>query len=152
VEDAGSRNGTVVNGVGLQSGDRRVLVSGDRLLFGGFLLSFYDPASTSVADNNAGVVLDERANEVRIGGEQVALTPKEYVLLRLLLTVPGAVVARDDIARVVWPEFSGQVADYNIDNLIARLRQKVERDSGSLARIVSVKKRGYRLLLGEVFG
>jgi DNA-binding response OmpR family regulator len=149
VEDARSRNGTFVNGVGVPPGEQRPLVSGDRLMVGGFYLGFRDPASTVVTDSNPGLVLEDRTGEVHIGGRLVSLTPKEYVLLRLLIGQAGTVYARDDIARVVWPEFDGQVADYNIDNLVARLRQKIERDPNASARIVSVKKRGYRLMLGE---
>ncbi len=149
VEDAQSRNGTFVNGVGVQVGGTRTLVSGDRVSVGGFNLSFHDPASTVVADSNPGVVLEDRTGEVRVGGQLLALTPKEYVLLRMLLAQPGAVCGRDDIARLVWPEYAGQVADYNIDNLVARLRQKIEREARSGARIISVKKRGYRLILEE---
>jgi pSer/pThr/pTyr-binding forkhead associated (FHA) protein len=136
VEDASSRNGTFVNGVGVAPGDQRVLVSGDRLMVGGFYLSFQDPASTVVSDKNPGVVLEDRTGEVRVGGQSVALTPKEYVLLRMLMNQPGAVCARDEIAQVVWPEYEGQIADYNIDNLVARLRQKIERGPHASARIV----------------
>jgi pSer/pThr/pTyr-binding forkhead associated (FHA) protein len=149
VDDIHSRNGTFVNGVGIPPGDPRSMATGDRILVGGFYLSFHDPASTVVADSNPGIVLEDRTGEVRVGGQLVALTPKEYVLLRMLLSQPGNVCGRDDIARLVWPEYAGQVADYNIDNLVARLRQKIERDQHSSARIVSVKKRGYRLLLGD---
>ena len=60
VEDARSRNGTFVNGVGVQQGEARLLVSGDRLLVGGFFLNFHDPASTVVADSSPGLVLDDR--------------------------------------------------------------------------------------------
>jgi pSer/pThr/pTyr-binding forkhead associated (FHA) protein len=149
VDDARSRNGTFVNGMGVPVGQARVLVSGDRVSVGGFQLTFYDPASTVVADSNPGIVLEDRTGEVRVSGQLLSLTPKEYVLLRMLLAQPGAVCGREDIALLVWPEYGGQVADYNIDNLVARLRQKIEREARSTARIISVKKRGYRLVLEE---
>jgi pSer/pThr/pTyr-binding forkhead associated (FHA) protein len=149
VDDARSRNGTYVNGMGVLAGQGRVLASGDRLSVGGFHLTFHDPASTVVADSNPGIVLEDRTGEVRVGAQLISLTPKEYVLLRMLLAQPGAVCGREDIARVVWPEYGGQIADYNIDNLVARLRQKIEREARSTARIISVKKRGYRLIVEE---
>ena len=85
---------------------------------------------------------------MRVLGELITPTPKEYVLLRLLLGNVGQVCARDEIARTVWPEYEGQVADYNIDNLVARLRTKVQRPGKGAVRIVAVKTRGYRLMVG----
>jgi pSer/pThr/pTyr-binding forkhead associated (FHA) protein len=146
VRDLGSRNGTFVNGT-------RVLEScevttGDQLSFGGVHLRFHDGASTVTTNPVRLLRLDDRTAEVHVLGQLISPTPKEYLLLRLLFANVGAVCGRDEIARTVWPEYEGQVADYNIDNLVARLRPKVERPAQGAVRIVAVKTRGYRLVLG----
>src|SRR6202011_4874393 len=99
--------------------------SGDVVTIGEFRLQFHDPASTAIAEVAQGLAFNDSLAEVRIGGELVNLPPKEYVLLRLLMERPGQVCGREEIARGVWPEYEGQVADYNIDNLVTRLRHKI---------------------------
>ena len=79
----------------------------------------------------------------------LGVTPKEFTLLRMMTEKPGIICERDEIARAVWPEYEGQVADYQIDNLVARVRHKVERRARAGVRIIAVKKRGYRLVLSD---
>ncbi|HLZ25919.1 MAG TPA: FHA domain-containing protein [Chloroflexota bacterium] len=148
-QDLHSRNGTFLNGKPLS--EPSTLSSGDIVSIADYELLFTDPASTAVgapARPAAPLVLDDRIAEVRVEGEVVDLAPKEYTLLRLLLEKNGQLAERDEIVRTVWPEHNGVVSDFNIDNLVARLRPKIERP-GSRVHLVAIKKRGYRLLLGE---
>jgi DNA-binding response OmpR family regulator len=146
LRDLDSRNGTFVNGSRVVEPVQ--VATGDQLSFGGVHLLFHDGASTTVTNPVRLLSLNDRTGEVRIVGQLISPTPKEYVLLRLLVGNPGQICARDEIARTVWPEYDGQVADYNIDNLVARLRMKVERHAEGAVRILAVKTRGYRLVLG----
>ena len=147
LRDLASRNGTFVNGSRI--GEPVEVASGDQLSFGGVHLLFHDGASTVSTNPVRLLSLDDRTAEVRVVGQLISPTPKEYLLLRLLLGNLGQICARDEIARTVWPEYEGQVADYNIDNLVARLRMKVERHADGAVRILAVKTRGYRLVLGR---
>ena len=146
--DLSSRNGTLLNGVSLS--EPRPLQTGDVLGIADYELRFTDPASTAVSTPGRPaepLALDDATNEVRVQGQLIELAPKEYALLRLLVQKGGQVAGRDEIAHTVWPEHDGVVDEYYIDNLVARLRRKVERTGGSV-KLVAIKTRGYRLLVG----
>jgi pSer/pThr/pTyr-binding forkhead associated (FHA) protein len=147
LRDLGSRNGTFVNGQSVV--EPIEVASGDRLTFGGVHLQFQDGASTIIARPVRLLSVDDRTAEVRVADRLVSTTPKEYVLLRLLVDRNGQICDRNEIASAVWPEYDGQVADYNIDNLVARLRAKLDDVAAGAVRILAVKTRGYRLVLGS---
>ncbi|MFR6258546.1 MAG: response regulator transcription factor, partial [Anaerovoracaceae bacterium] len=48
------------------------------------------------------IELDDNAKEVRIMGEIINLTPKEYGILKLLMENPGKVFSPSDIYNAVW--------------------------------------------------
>jgi len=85
--------------------------------------------------------IDHRTRTVRIGGEEVALTPKEYDLLAFLASDPGAVLSRDEILRAVWDE-NWWGSTKTLDVHIASLRRKL----GDPDLIVTVRGVGYRLV------
>ncbi len=66
--------------------------------------------------------LAERA--VRLDGQEIDLTPKEYELLVLLASHPGWVFKREVLLQQVWGE-SYEGFDRTIDNHITRLRKKL---------------------------
>jgi DNA-binding response OmpR family regulator len=77
------------------------------------------------------------------------LSAKEFTLLALLYRRVGTVCDKDSIASAVWPECPDQVYDYQIENLIGRLRQKLEIEPGAGALIETARGRGYRLLSSD---
>lgn len=84
--------------------------------------------------------LDLRAHRVRVEGREVALTPKEYDLLALLATDPGAVRTRDEILEQVWdPHWYGPTK--TLDVHVASLRRKL----GDPSLIETVRGVGFRL-------
>ena len=92
----------------------------------------------------AGLDLDPATHEVHSGGRLVALTPREYAILELLLRRAGAVVTRQSIAEQVWPEAE---ASWNaMEAHVARLRAKLGGDAGVV--IMAVRGTGYRLVAG----
>ena len=85
------------------------------------------------------VNLDERT--VTVDGERVALTFKEFELLKLLLSHPGRVFSRDALMAEVWgTDFCGE--SRTIDMHIRTLRQKL---GGYGEMIETVRGVGYRL-------
>ncbi len=66
--------------------------------------------------------LVERA--VRLDGQEIDLTPKEYELLVLLASHPGWVFKREVLLQQVWGE-SYEGFDRTIDNHVTRLRKKL---------------------------
>ena len=92
----------------------------------------------------AGLQLDPATREVLSGERPVALTPREYAILELLMRRAGAVVPRQAIAEQVWPEAD---ATWNaMEAHVARLRSKLGGDAG--IAIVAVRGTGYRLTGG----
>ena len=156
VRDLGSSNGTFVNGQRLSADESRPLRDGDTLRLGSSELQFHDPSATlrvpglSESVAVAPVFLDHRQQEAYVRGRPLSLAPKEFAFLALLAERPGEVRRRAEIARLVWPEYSGAVSNYNIDVLASRLRQRLSAAAGPEAAgwLVTVKKRGYRLVAG----
>jgi DNA-binding response OmpR family regulator len=89
--------------------------------------------------------LDPLAREVRIDGELVALSQKEFGLLRTLASEPTRVFTREELLRGVWG-FQSLVATRTLDSHASRLRKKL---SGGRQRfVVNVWGIGYRLIDG----
>lgn len=68
--------------------------------------------------------VDMARREVRLGGELVALSRKEYLLLALLVRHAGRVVTQPQILREVWGPTHQQDTHY-LRILVAKLRQKL---------------------------
>jgi len=90
------------------------------------------------------VTMDIGRRHVTVAGREVTLSPKEFDLLRVLLSHPGRVLGRDFLLNQVWGEdFFGDTR--TLDVHIRWLREKVEDDPSSPRRILTVHGVGYRL-------
>jgi DNA-binding response OmpR family regulator len=88
--------------------------------------------------------IDRRTHRVKVSGEEVALTPKEFDLLALLATDPGAMVTRREILSEVWdPHWYG--TSKTVDVHVASLRKKL----GDPTWIETCRGVGFRLALTE---
>ena len=82
--------------------------------------------------------LDSNSHEVRIAGNFMDLTPKEFDLLRLLLLNTGRVLTRDMLLEKIWGyEYAGDTR--TVDVHIRRLRTKVGKDYIKTVRGVGYK-------------
>jgi DNA-binding response OmpR family regulator len=70
--------------------------------------------------------IDLAAREVWIDGDRVALTAKEYELLRRLASEPTRVFTREELLRDVWG-YPCSPRSRTVDSHAARLRQKLDR-------------------------
>lgn len=70
------------------------------------------------------LVVDPRSRRVIVGGEEVALTPKEFDLFALFTSDPGTVFRRETIIDEVW-DHAGFGATRTIDVHVAALRRKL---------------------------
>ncbi len=78
--------------------------------------------------------------QVLVGGQEVSLTPKEFDILRLLISHPGLVLSRGQIQDQVWGmEYLGETR--TVDVHIRTLRQKL---GGCGELIETVRGVGYR--------
>jgi DNA-binding response OmpR family regulator len=96
-------------------------------------------------DRFGSVDVDSGARVVRRSGTQVALTPKEFDTLVLLLRRAGHVVTRAELLQEVWGYEDTDVLTRTVDIHIAELRRKLEDDPAKPRHILTVRKVGYRL-------
>ncbi len=87
----------------------------------------------------AGVVLDPATRRVEVDGREVALSPREFVLLEALLRAHPRVVSKDSLLDSVWGE-AGEGDPNLVEVYISYLRRKLGRD-----RIETVRGVGYRV-------
>jgi DNA-binding response OmpR family regulator len=89
------------------------------------------------------LVIDAERHEVKVAGNQVDLTPKEFDLLKILAESPGKVLERDFLLEKVWGyAFAG--ATRTLDVHIRRLRQKINDDPTNPRYIETVHGLGYK--------
>jgi DNA-binding response OmpR family regulator len=88
--------------------------------------------------------VDLAARVVRLGGEVLALRPKEFDLLASLARHRGRVVTRAELLREVWGYAAG-IESRTVETHLAALRQRLRDDSQSPRYIVTVRGAGYRL-------
>jgi two-component system response regulator RegX3 len=91
------------------------------------------------------VELDGRRHEVRVRGKDVAMTPKEFDLLRTFLTGMGRLRTRDYLIAEVWgTQYFGDTK--TLDVHVRRLRRKLELDPHHPEHLLTVRGLGYRFL------
>lgn len=90
-----------------------------------------------------GVSMNVARHRVTVDGNPVELRPKEFELLRALISNRGRVLMRDRLLELVWGE--DEFLDRGtLDVHIRWLRQKIERDPSRPERILTVRGVGYR--------
>ena len=105
------------------------------------VLRRYKPAEKNAVLKSGGIEMNLGEHTVTVSGESVALTYKEFELLRLLMTNPGIVFTRDQLMEKVWGmEYYGETR--TVDMHIRTLRQKLGQ-CGEMIR--TVRGVGYRL-------
>jgi DNA-binding response OmpR family regulator len=91
--------------------------------------------------------LDPVGRQVWIDGELVALSKKEFALVRTLAAEPTRVFTREELLRGVWG-FRSLCATRTLDSHACRLRKKLNARGGAF--VVNVWGIGYRLVDGAV--
>jgi DNA-binding response OmpR family regulator len=88
-------------------------------------------------------VIDPVGREVRVAGEMVHTTRKEFELLHLLVAHPGRAFSREELLDRVWNDSWAGATD-TVTVHIRRLRAKLEPDPSSPRHLVTVFGVGYR--------
>jgi len=95
------------------------------------------------------LVVDPVGRQVWLHGEPVALSKKEFALLRALAAEPARVFTREELLRGVWG-FRSMCATRTLDSHAHRLRTKL--NTGTERFVVNVWGVGYRLVDGPAGG
>ena len=150
-DDLGSTNGTFLN-------NERVLGSiqlrdGDQISIGEVMFIFHDPDTTTRETPFPELEVNVESGVIRLNRRAIQLSPKEFSLLVYLYENRGKVCSKDEIGRMVWSEYKQSspvdqsgIYDYQIENLIRRLRTKIENDANSPILLITVRGLGYKLL------
>jgi DNA-binding response OmpR family regulator len=88
------------------------------------------------------LVVDVPRRVARLRGVELALTVREFDLLTFLMRNPGRAFRRGDLLDAVWGWTFGDQSTVTVH--VRRLREKIEEDSSTPRRIVTVWGVGYR--------
>lgn len=102
--------------------------------------------ASAVYVNN--LALDPAARKAFIGGEELALTSKEWELLYVMAQHPGRVFTRDNLLSLVWG-YDHIGNDRAVDTHIKRLRAKLDAHAHPDFSVETVWGMGYRLNKGK---
>jgi two-component system KDP operon response regulator KdpE len=104
------------------------------------------PADASPVFDDGTLQVDLARREVRLRGEPLVLTRKEYALLALLVGHAGRVVTQPQVLREVWGPTHEQDTHY-LRILVGKLRQKLGDDPTAPRWIATEPGVGLRLLV-----
>jgi two-component system KDP operon response regulator KdpE len=79
---------------------------------------------------------------VKVAGQEVSLSPKEYDILRLLVQHAGKVLTHQHILRQIWP---GSADVQYLRVYVRQLRLKIEKSPDQPQYILTETGVGYRL-------
>ncbi|MCI5049920.1 MAG: response regulator transcription factor [Rickettsiales bacterium] len=100
-------------------------------------------AGESVLENGK-IKMDLVRHEVFLDDEKTSFTPKEYELLRYLMTHRGKMLTHKQILKDVWGPAHGDDMQY-LRVYIGQIREKIEKDSSAPDYIVTEPGIGYRM-------
>lgn len=86
------------------------------------------------------LTLDPASRDVRVHGQLVELTPREFVLLEYLLRHAGRAVGKTELLDHVW-DHAADVGENAVEVYVGYLRRKIGAD-----RLVTVRGAGYKLV------
>src|SRR6187549_789275 len=89
-------------------------------------------------------LLDTKEKVLVRNGNAVAVTPKAFELLHVLVPNHGHLVEKNELIRAVWPE--SFVEDANLPFTIGLLRKALGDDAQKPSFIETVPKHGYRFI------
>lgn len=94
------------------------------------------------------IEIDENTHEITKGGKPISdiLSPSEYRLLFYLVENAGVICTKDEIIASTWKDSKTQdgVTDQALDQIIYRVRKKIETDPNQPHYIHTLKGRGYK--------
>jgi two-component system alkaline phosphatase synthesis response regulator PhoP len=99
--------------------------------------------STTEAFEMGNLRMDFRRAEVTKNGELLALSAREYKLLRYFVEHRGATLSRDELLNEVWG-YNAMPSTRTVDVHVAWLRQKIEESPRQPKHILTVHGLGYK--------
>src|SRR3954468_5054787 len=101
------------------------------------------PTATGDLYQFGSVRVDLRGTEATRDGNPVALSAREFQLLRYFVERPGATLSREELLEQVWG-YSGKMFTRTVDVHVAGLRQKLEPEPKQPRFFLTVQGLGYK--------
>jgi DNA-binding winged helix-turn-helix (wHTH) protein len=96
------------------------------------------------------ITYDITTNTIKLGDTVLSdqLTASEFKLLAYLIQNGEQIVEREDIINIVWSSVKSTagITDQAVDQLVFRLRRKIEEDPNHPTHLLTVKGRGFKFL------
>lgn len=90
------------------------------------------------------LIIDLDKFEVRVRGEVIDLTLREFEVIKYLANQPGQVVTREILLEKVWGyEYYGDIR--TVDVTVRRIREKIEKDTSAPKILITKRGVGYYL-------
>jgi two-component system, OmpR family, KDP operon response regulator KdpE len=105
-----------------------------------------EEAPTTITSGDFSIDLDARS--VKVKGQEVHLTPKEFDLLVFLARRPGKVVTHRTLLAAIWGSNSTEQPEY-LRVFVGQLRKKIESDPSSPKYLLTEPWIGYRFEPGN---
>ena len=92
---------------------------------------------------SGGLEVDVEAHQATLNGQELKLKPREFDLLSLFMRSRGRAYTRNEILSQLWGhDYIGDIR--TVDVHVRWLREKIEADPASPARIITIRGHGYR--------
>lgn len=105
-------------------------------------------ALSQTESENQKITYNSEAKEIKKGNLVISdsLTSSEFKLLRFLLENPEKIIERDEIVTAVWGDLASTtgVSEQALDQLIFRVRKKIEENPNAPTHLQTVKGRGFK--------
>ena len=92
--------------------------------------------------------IDLVQNIVTKNGMDIYLTKSEFQVIKLLSSHPGQVFSKEQLFEIIWNEKS-EGCLYAVENMISRIRKKIEDDPSRPQYILTVYGYGYKFTKKE---
>lgn len=106
--------------------------------------------STVKQSLNESISYNSSTNEIKRGDTTISdqLSSSEFKLLKFLIQNSGKICEKEEIIQSVWKDTKTQegVTDQALDQIVYRLRRKIENNPNSPAHIQTIKGRGLKFI------
>jgi DNA-binding winged helix-turn-helix (wHTH) protein len=156
--DAGSANGTLLNGARIDHGYE--LHTGDTIWLGSpdAALTFSDPEETALItlDDRPPLLFDEQGHQVLVYGLPAQLSPLEFRLLVYLAANRGTVCTREACFLAGWGQpYDHATCEDALNNCVSKLRRNLRATAEQAGQeppaIITIPRVGFRLEAHSVF-
>ena len=104
------------------------------------LLRRYKKINETEDEPSYPLMLDEQKEEVTLDGQQLDLTPAEFVVLKLLIEQRGSTVSKEQIF------YDSEVFQFGTDGSLSVIMNRLRKKVGEGVHIKTVRGVGYKLL------